>query len=290
MTDEPESRVVAVHEAMSLPMSAKEVSAQVQAIQQIMAGVMKEGTHYGTIQGTTKPTLYKAGAEALLSAFRIAVKPVVEDLSANDEVRYRVICEGIHVLTGRTVGYGAGECSSQEEKYAWEYATEAQYEQTLATRRRIKFGWDWHPTIRGKKVDSEKKQVRTNAFDKANTILKMAKKRAQIDLCLTALAASDCFAQDLEDPHTLAEPEQAAANHPKAGTSAPTRKPAEPEPPATAPGKITDGQRRVILAKIDDAGVDSRQLCEQFSIASLPELDADQINSALEWIKEKAAT
>jgi hypothetical protein len=33
----------------------------------------------------------------------------------------------------------------------------------------------------------------------ANTVLKMAKKRAQIDLTLTATAASDVFTQDIED-------------------------------------------------------------------------------------------
>jgi hypothetical protein len=38
-----------------------------------------------------------------------------------------------------------------------------------------------------------------NPADVANTILKMAKKRAQIDMTLTATAASDVFEQDLED-------------------------------------------------------------------------------------------
>ena len=52
-------------------------------------------------------------------------------------------------------------------------------------------------------------QVRTNPADIANTVLKMAKKRAQIDLTLTATAASDCFTQDVEDlPEELRDDER----------------------------------------------------------------------------------
>jgi hypothetical protein len=49
-------------------------------------------------------------------------------------------------------------------------------------------------------------QIRTEPADVANTVLKMAKKRAQIDLTLTATAASDIFTQDVEDiPDELRE-------------------------------------------------------------------------------------
>jgi predicted phage-related endonuclease len=42
-------------------------------------------------------------------------------------------------------------------------------------------------------------QVRTEPADLANTILKMANKRAKMAMVLNVTAASDCFAQDLED-------------------------------------------------------------------------------------------
>ena len=35
------------------------------AIQEVMKGVMKEGTHFGTIPGTPEPSLWKVGAEVL---------------------------------------------------------------------------------------------------------------------------------------------------------------------------------------------------------------------------------
>jgi hypothetical protein len=45
----------------------------------------------------------------------------------------------------------------------------------------------------------EKKWTRPNPADVANTVLKMAKKRALVDAVLTVLGASDIFTQDIED-------------------------------------------------------------------------------------------
>jgi hypothetical protein len=45
----------------------------------------------------------------------------------------------------------------------------------------------------------KQEQIRTEPADLANTILKMANKRAKMAMVLNVTAASDCFAQDLED-------------------------------------------------------------------------------------------
>lgn len=175
------------------PQTAAQIKSQVQLIQQVMAAVMKEGTHYGKIPGTDKPTLFKAGAEKILSTFRIGVEPIVVDLSTADEAKFRVMTRGFLVADGRTVGTGLGEASSNEEKYKWRKAIcQEEYDATPEDRRREKFG-----KYEGRVTRSL--QVRTNPADVANTVLKMAKKRSQIDLTLTATAASDVFAQDLED-------------------------------------------------------------------------------------------
>lgn len=162
-------------------------------IQTAIKSVMKNNVHYGVIPGTDKPTLFKAGAEVLFSMFRISIEPIVTDLSTKDCIRYQVKCIGVHTPTGEIEGYGVGEASTDEEKYKWRgtYIDE-EYNATPEDRRRIKF-------IKKGGAVYQNKQIRTNPADLANTVLKMAKKRAQIDLCLTALAASDCFAQDLED-------------------------------------------------------------------------------------------
>jgi len=175
------------------PRTAVDLRTQVNAIQQAMASVMKLDTHYGKVPGTDKNTLFKAGSEVLLTMFHIAVDPEVVDLSDGDHVRFRVRCVGRHQATGIVVGTGVGEASTAEEKYAWRRAVcTEEFQATDPSRRRIKWG-----TWNGKVTQTE--QVRTNPADLANTVLKMAKKRAQIDLTLTATAASDIFTQDVED-------------------------------------------------------------------------------------------
>lgn len=179
--------------------SLKDTLQTKRVIQQVMESVMKENTHYGVIPGCKQPSLYKAGSEALLSTFHISAEPVVEEFITRDErgrvmeIRYRVKCIGRHTPTDKVVGFGIGECSTGEDKYAWRRAVcIEEFEATDETLRRIKWG-KWQ----GKVQKTE--QIRVPASDMANTVLKMAKKRAQIDLTLTALGCSDIFAQDLED-------------------------------------------------------------------------------------------
>lgn len=170
-------------------LTAVDVREHVNLIQEVMKAVMKPDVHYGVIPGCKQPSLYKAGSEVLLTTFRIAVSVNVEDLSTPDCIRYRVRTVGTHQSTGIVVGEGIGECSSDEEKYKWRKCFNAkEFEATPESRRRIKFA-KW----------GEDKQIRTEPADLANTVLKMAKKRAQIDLTLTATAASDIFTQDIED-------------------------------------------------------------------------------------------
>lgn len=200
--------------------TAHEIRRNVNLIQEVIKGVFKADTHYGIIPGCKQKSLYKAGAEKILATFRIAVDPEVEDLSTPDEVRYRVRVRGL-TPDGRLVGVGIGECSSNEEKYAWRAAvSDAEFKATDELRRRVKFY----------KNGGTVNQVRTNPADVANTVLKMAKKRGQIDLCLTATAASDVFTQDVEDlPPEYVEgmTEHAVAGSEKQAPKAtPTKKPA----------------------------------------------------------------
>jgi hypothetical protein len=180
-------------------LTAVDVREHVNLVQEVMRAVMREGTHYGVIPGCKQPSLFKAGSEVLLSTFRIAVGVLVEDLSTPDCIRYRVRTVGTNQHSGVVVGEGIGECSSDEDKYRWRKAvSKAEFEAAPESRRRVKHGRDWTAM-----------QVRTEPADVANTVLKMAKKRAQIDLTLTATAASDIFTQDIEDmPEELREREQ----------------------------------------------------------------------------------
>ena len=211
------SNELALSEGQTL--SVNQIKAQIQTIQQVMKGVMENGVHYGTLPGCgDKPALLKPGAEKILATFRISANPTVEDLSTPDEIRYRVKAEG-QTPNGLTVGYGIGECSTNEDKYKWRAVNcDAEWESVIEDRRRTKW------TRKGEGI----RQVRTNPSDLANTVLKMAKKRALVDLCLTSTAASDCFSQDLDE---MDEDTQAQVT----GEKPPVQQPQRKQAPAAAP-------------------------------------------------------
>lgn len=199
-------------------MSVEAMTQRINAIQQVTRAKMIVDVHYGIIPGTKKPTLYKAGSEMLLTMFNIGPEIDVLDLSSGDRIKYRVTATGIHIPTSQRIGQGVGECSSGEEKYKWRNAVcDEEFNETAETMRRVKWarGYD-----NGRQSIYSTKQVRTAPDDLGNTVLKMAKKRAQIDMTLTALGVSDLFNQDLED--LPAELRQGAADeHGNAPTMGP---------------------------------------------------------------------
>lgn len=255
-----------------LPQSAASIRAHVNLIQEVMQAVMKEGTHYGKIPGTPKPSLWKPGAEVLAATFHIAPSYRVEDLSGTDFIRYRVVCIGTHHGTGTVMGEGLGECSSMEEKYKWRRAVNTkEFNATPEDRRRIKYGKDY-----------EAQQVRAECADQANTILKMSCKRAQVAMTLNVVAASDIFTQDIEDL-----PEEM---RPESEERAPVKRPqpkAQPQQAADPNAKLSDGQRRILKARAESAHVTDEQLKEKFG-AALEDLPAAKFNDASAWIREMA--
>ena len=183
----PASLAVISAPSRSQSLTAADIRQRVNTIQEVMTAVMKKDVHYGIIPGCKKPSLYKPGSEVLLATFQIATSIEVTDLSTDDCIRYQVRVIGTHAPSGMLLGEGIGECSSNEEKYKWRKAYDEEWNATPENRRRIKLG------------KYKDKQVRVEPADVANTILKMAKKRAQIDMTLTTTGASDCFEQDVED-------------------------------------------------------------------------------------------
>ena len=175
-------------------LDTSEVVARTRKVAEVMKAVMKAEVHYGVIPGTQKPTLYQPGAEKLLMTFQLAPDLQIEDLSDGDSIRYRVVAEIRHVPSGEIVGVGVGEASSNEDKYRWRRAVcNEEWEATPEDRRRERYGkkrGGGHFTV---------KQIRTEPADIANTVLKMAKKRALVDGAKSTTAASDVFDQDLED-------------------------------------------------------------------------------------------
>jgi len=252
MTDEKKEIVV----SNDVPLSAIEVKAQVNRIQQVMQAVMKKDQHYGVITGCgNKPTLLKSGAEKLAMTFKL--RPVINNISditisdmGNGHRDYNVYC---HILNcnSEELATGIGSCSTMESKYRYRNASDyevtdekipADAKERKAEYRKQGFGmknvdgkWHWVKYLTTEKTENP------DIADVYNTVLKMAKKRAFIDGILSATAASDIFTQDIED----------MANVPRQSASAPTQKakPSTPRPVAKDTEKITGINKRFLEAK-----------------------------------------
>ncbi len=184
--------------------SFAEVSEARARVQQLMREVLKEGVHYGKVTASenAKPSLWQPGAELICFTFRIGNEHLrIDDLSVRDDrghlyvVRYRIVTVGVHIPSGQRLAEGVGECSSDEEKYAWRRAScVEEYNAASEWARRIKFYADYKAGT----VD-EVQQVRQNPADMANTVLKMADKRSYIGMTLHSTAASEFCTQDMDD-------------------------------------------------------------------------------------------
>lgn len=161
------------------PFGVAEIRKRNNAVQEIMRGVMKEGTHYGTIPGTPKPSLWKAGAEVLCMTFRLAPlldsRVTVDDPEA--EWGYSSHRRDGTILAGTTLGYFEVEAS----------CTIQGAEGDVLSRCSARCN------------NRESKYRSLSVFDIRNTIQKMAEKRAFVSAALMATGASDIFTQDLED-------------------------------------------------------------------------------------------
>jgi hypothetical protein len=176
---------------------------------------MKKNEHYGTIPGTDKPTLLKAGAEKLGFAFRLAPTfRVTERDVGNGHREYSVVCTLTHSPSGVLLGEGVGLCSTMETKYRYRQAQRIcpKCGQPAIIKGKAEYGGGWvcytkkggcnakfadgDASIEGQKTEQVENP---DIADTYNTVLKMAKKRAHVDAILTATAASDIFTQDMED-------------------------------------------------------------------------------------------
>lgn len=179
---------------------------------------MVEGTDYGKIPGTDKPTLLKPGAQKLIAIFRCEPRfDLVRDMCREDFetgfFKYTFKC-AIVGPNGATIAEGYGSANSREARYRWRNANRkcpsCGKEAVIKGKAEFGGGWlcfkkkdgcgakfkDGDPTIESQpqgRVENE------DIADLDNTILKMAKKRAEVDGAITLARCSDMFTQDVED-------------------------------------------------------------------------------------------
>jgi len=273
-----EARVYEIQRTEDRPLTAVDLRAQVNLIQEVMKAVMQNGQHYGKIPGAgDKPTLLKPGAEKIMATFRLSADPCVEDMSTGDMIRYRVKCNLVSA-TGVFKGAGIGECSSDEEKYKWRgIVCPEEFEQAPDDRKRTK----WKKGF-GNEPARKILQIRTEPADIANTILKMAKKRALVDGVLTVTAASDIFTQDIEDmPVELFNRKESSPEKP--ALKEPQKKAQEKK---ADPSKISDAQRKRFYAIAKGTGFSDEEIKRHLlalGIEHTADILKDQYDMLCEW-------
>ena len=161
------------------PFGVTEIRQRIQAVQEVMRGVMKEGTHFGTIPGNHKPSLWKAGGEVLCLTFRLV--PILESRVVADDLE----CEWPYSAAKRDGSIVHGTCIGFFEVEATCTISNLNGEPLSRCSARCN--------------NREGKYRSISLFEIRNTVLKMAEKRAFVSAVLMATGASDIFTQDLDD-------------------------------------------------------------------------------------------
>ena len=261
MSENTDHQAVAVREATAMPagapppalaamaISVQDVIQQAVLIQQVAGAVMRDGEHYGVIPGTSgKKSLLKSGAEKLCFTFGLA--PRLDIRTENLPGGHReitVICD-LYDRAGNHRGQGVGSASTMESKYRYRGAAgktcpKCGAQSCKPSKKEYGGGYFCDRKSGGcgvsfKNGTPESKQLdatltiraeNPDPADQYNTVLKMAKKRALVDATLTATAASDIFAQDLDELEGRLGPEEAVAQ-PAAPQAARTGRQQQAEP------------------------------------------------------------
>ncbi|MGA3453570.1 hypothetical protein, partial [Lactiplantibacillus pentosus] len=138
------------------------MASELQAISNFQTMVqhqLKDGQDFGVVPGTQKPTLLKPGAEK------------------------------IQMLMGVTSEYNVIDKVEDYESGYFDYTVKCVL---------YKSGMQLTEGL-GSANTKESKYISRDGFSMKNTVLKMAKKRAQVDATLTIASLSNVFTQDVED-------------------------------------------------------------------------------------------
>lgn len=165
---------------------------KINQFQSIVQQTLKKGHDYGEVGGVTKPTLLKPGAEKILMLMGLTSEyDIIEKVEDYDKGIFAYTLKCTLLKNNQKVTEGVGSCNSKEDKYRWRWVKEDD----------LPMGSDKN-TIKSKVDNWGKTKYKVENDDicsQANTILKMAKKRAQIDATLTVASLSEIFTQDVED-------------------------------------------------------------------------------------------
>jgi len=135
----------------------------------------------------------------------------------------------------------------------------------------------------GQANTKEKKYAKQDPYTLANTVLKMARKRALVDAALTVGSLSDIFTQDLEDADLAAEVRESR----QTGAAYPTSARAVP---LHAERMATENQRKAIFAICRKAGMNEDMvrsvLSDKYGVSSTADLTMEQASELIDILDE----
>lgn len=147
---------------------------KINQFQAVVQNTLKKNHDYGVIPGTPKPTLLKPGAEKIQMLLGVTSEyEVIEHINDYENGFFAFTVRCIIYKNGVKITEGLGHCNNREPKFY-------------------------------KRKDGSIQ----DPYEKVNTVLKMAKKRAQIDATLTLASLSEVFTQDIEDMQEFIQTEQ----------------------------------------------------------------------------------
>ena len=160
---------------------------QLDLLTKLVQTVLKDGADYGKIPGTDRPTLLKPGADNVSAAFNLYPEPLVLHETVDPDKGYIAYTIGVKLISrmdGQIKSQGMGQCNSYETKY--------------------RYRWEG-------KGEDRKRVINQDPLEQANTILKMAEKRAYVDAVMKLPGVARFFTQDLEDYPVATGAEQGKA-------------------------------------------------------------------------------
>ena len=196
------------------------IKKQLDLLENLVKTVLRKDEDYGAIPGTgnKRGTLLKPGAANVTAAFNCHAEPHIDTAVVDPEkgahgfVNYEVHVDIISNQSGAVMARGYGNCNSFEGKYRYRTAQpkcpRCGQENIRPSRQGDGYycwaktggcGATFKPGDQAIETQAVGKVENENPLDMANTIKKMAIKRAEVDAAMRLPGVARFFTQDLED-------------------------------------------------------------------------------------------
>lgn len=189
---------------------------QLVLLENFVKGVLKPDRDYGVIPGTNgKPTLLKPGAANIVAAFNCHIEPTVDESTVDPVksfVSYEVHVDIVSNQSGQVMARGFAQANSYEDKWRYRNASpkcpQCGKEAILKSKYKPGFycynkkggcGANFPPDTEEITGQETGRVENENPLSQANTIKKIAIKRATTDAALQLPGVARFFTQDFDD-------------------------------------------------------------------------------------------